>query len=79
MNAPPPPHTHSKAALLHLPSRKKKKKTLSLIMSFALRSAAPLRASPATVRPSRKVAAAPARALAGDGARVDRSKKTDVM
>ena len=48
-------------------------------MSFALRSATPLRASPATVRPSRKVAAAPARALAGDGARVDRSKKTDVM
>jgi len=76
---PPPNHTHNKAALLRFPSQGKKKKTLSLIMSFALRSATPLRALPATVRPSRKMAAAPARALAGDGARVDRSKKTDVM
>ena len=46
-------------------------------MAFALRSAAPLRATTPT-RPARK-AAAPARALAGDGARVDRSSKSDVM
>jgi hypothetical protein len=47
-------------------------------MSASLRSTAtPLRAT-AAIRAARK-AAAPARALAGDGARVDRSKKTDVM
>lgn len=46
-------------------------------MAFSLRSTAtPLRAAPATA--ARK-AAKPAQALAGDGARVDRSKKTDVM
>ena len=50
--------------------------SLFVVMAFSLRTAAPLRAT--TARPARK-AAAPARALAGDGARVDRSKKTDVM
>ena len=53
-------------------------RSLSLNMAFALsRSATPLRATTPS-RTGRK-AAAPARALAGDGARVDRSKKTDVM